>query len=283
MGTRKIHTLTATGISKLRKAGYYSDGGGLYLQVAPGGAKTWLFRYTRQPASGKSTRPEMGLGPVHALTLVQARDKAAICRNQVLNSIDPIVARTAGELAARLKQARTITFSDAAKQYIEMQKAAWKSGKHTDQWRNTIKTYCEPIFGHLATADVNTDLVLQVLDPIWTTKSETASRLRGRIESVLDWAKSKGYRTGDNPAAWRGHLETILPAPGNVKPVKHFPALPFTEMGDFMKGLCVKVTASPLVLWNSAFSQRHALERFAARSGRKSILRGRSGSSRRRG
>ena len=237
MATRRIHALTATGISKVRKSGYYSDGGGLYLQVAPGGAKTWIFRYTRNTADGKTARPEMGLGGIHALTLAQARVKAATYRNQVLSGTDPIAARNEGELAVRLKQARTITFSESAKRYIETQKAAWKNAKHADQWRNTITTYCEPVFGHLAVADVSTDLVLRVLEPMWTTKSETASRLRGRIESLLDWAKSKGYRTGDNPAAWKGHLDTILPAPSKVKPVKHFAALPFSEMSDFMQTL----------------------------------------------
>jgi integrase len=237
MNARKIHTLTATGVAKVRKAGYYSDGGGLYLQVAPTGARTWIFRYSRQTPEGKTVRPEMGLGGLHALTLAQARDRAATCRNQVLSGLDPIAARNAGELSARLQNARTITFSQAAEQYIATQKAGWKSAKHADQWTNTIDTYCEKVFGRLAVADVSTGLVLRVLEPIWTTKSETASRLRGRIQSVLDWAKSKGYRAGDNPAAWKGHLDTILPAPSKVKAVKHFAALPFADMGTFMEAL----------------------------------------------
>jgi integrase len=229
--------LTATGISKTRKVGYHADGGGLYLQVAPTGAKTWIFRFTRRNAEGKGTRREMGLGGLNALTLAQARQKAATCRHQVLNSIDPISARNAGELANRLERARTITFAEAAKQYIASQKAGWKNAKHAEQWTNTIETYCGPVFGRLAVADVSTDLVLRVLEPIWPTKTETASRLRGRIESVLDWAKSKGYRTGDNPAAWKGHLDTVLAQPSKVKEVKHHPALPFAQMGDFLKAL----------------------------------------------
>lgn len=237
MATRKIHTLSATGISKLREAGYYADGGGLYLQVAPGGAKTWIFRFSWKDRDGEVKRREMGLGGLIALTLAQAREKAATCRNQVLNGLDPIATRKAGELAMRLEQAKTITFSEAAKQYIAQNKAGWKNAKHADQWVNTIETYCGPVFGHLAVADVNTALVLRVLEPIWNEKTETASRLRGRIESVLDWAKSKEFRAGDNPAAWRGHLDAVLPSPGKVKQETHFAALPFTEIGDFMKAL----------------------------------------------
>lgn len=237
MATRKIHTLTATAVSKAHKAGYYSDGGGLYLQVAPGGAKTWIFRYSRKTLDGKTARPEMGLGGLHALSLAQARDKARTCRNQVLNGMDPIAARKASELALRLEQARAITFSDAAKQYIELNKSGWKNAKHADQWTNTIAMYCEPVFGHLAVAAIDTALVLRVIEPIWSKKTETASRLRGRIESVLDWAKSKGYRTGDNPAAWKGHLDAILPSPGKVKTVNHFAALPFAQIAEFMKAL----------------------------------------------
>jgi integrase len=237
MATRKIHTLTAVAVSKARKAGYYADGGGLYLQVAPTGAKTWIFRYSRQTPGGKTARPEMGLGGLNALTLAQARERAATCRNQVLNGMDPIAARKAGELAMRLEQAKTITFSAAAKSYIDSQKAGWKNAKHADQWTSTIETYANPVFGNLAVADISTDLVLRAIEPIWTAKNETASRLRGRIESVLDWAKSKGHRAGDNPAAWKGHLDAILPKPSKVQTVTHFPALPFAQMGDFMKAL----------------------------------------------
>ena len=237
MGTRRIHALTATGISKLRKTGYHADGGGLYVQVASSGAKTWVFRYSRKRPDGKTTRPEMGLGGTHALTLAQARDKASTCRNQLANGIDPLTARTAENVATRLRQARTITFADAATQYIATHETSWKSAKHATQWRNTITKYCGPVFGNLAIADVNTDLVLQVLEPIWPTKCETASRLRGRIESVLNWAKSKGYRTGENPAAWKGHLDATLPSTSKVKNVKHLPALPFVEMPKFMSEL----------------------------------------------
>jgi hypothetical protein len=138
--------------------------------------------------------------------------------------------------------------SEAAKQCIESQQAGWKNAKHAAQWTGTIETYCAPVFGNLAVADVTTDLVLRVLETIWVKKCETASRLRGRIASVLDWAKSKGYRTGDNPAAWKGHLDTILPQPGKVKAAKHFAAQPFNKMGDFMQDLRAREGIAPRAL-----------------------------------
>lgn len=236
MGNQNIHKLTATGIAKLKKVAYHSDGGGLYIQVVASGAKTWIFRYTRR-GNDNGTRPEMGLGSAQSLTLAQARVKAAFCRNQLAIGIDPLTARTAGELAARLVQTKTITFSDAATQYIDMHEASWRNAKHVAQWRSTLNRYCGPVFGDIAVADVDRDLVFRVLEPIWSTKSETASRLRGRIESVLGWAKSKGYRTGDNPAAWKGHLDAALPATNKVKQVTHHAALPFSEMGQFITAL----------------------------------------------
>ncbi len=157
--------------------------------------------------------------------------------NSYYAEIDPIDARDAANLRKSLQDARSITFAKCMESYIQAHRSGWKNAKHAEQWTNTIETYCGPVFGAIPVQDVDTALVVKVLDPIWTTKSETASRLRGRIESVLDWARVSGYRQGDNPARWRGHLDNVLAALKKSKRVKHHPALPFDLMGEFMKSL----------------------------------------------
>ena len=179
----------------------------------------------------------MGLGALHTVSLAKARTKAAEARELLLLHIDPVEARNADKARKTLEAARAITFSECAAAYIRSNRADWKNAKHAEQWTNTIKTYCGPIIGKLPVQDVDTALVVKVLEPIWTAKSETASRLRGRIESVLGWATMSGYRTGDNPARWRGHLDNVLPALKKKARVKHHPALPFDQMGEFMESL----------------------------------------------
>jgi integrase len=230
-GSRGIEKLTALEVQRLKAPGYHGDGGGLWLQVSPSGTKSWVFRYTL----GKAR--EMGLGALHTVSLADARIKARACRQQLLEGVDPIEARNAGRLAERAAAAKAIVFQTAGEAYVEAHRAGWKNLKHADQWANTLETYAYPVLGKLPVAAVDTGLVMQVLEPIWRDKTETASRLRGRIECVLDWATVRGYRTGDNPARWRGHLDNLLPKPTKVAKVRNHPALPYAEIGAFMKQL----------------------------------------------
>ncbi len=210
----------------------YPDGGGLYLQVTASGARSWVYRYML------NGRPRyMGLGPLHTITLADARVKATEARRLRLAGVDPINARGDALAEARLEAARSITFKDAAERYMEAHKAGWRNAKHAAQWTSTLETYAYPVFGSLPVQGVDVGLVMRVLEPIWATKTETASRVRGRIESVLDWASARGYRLGENPARWRGHLENLLPRRSRVQKVKHHPALPYGEIGAFMVDL----------------------------------------------
>jgi integrase len=180
---------------------------------------------------------EMGLGPVHAIPLAEARKRAAECRRMRIDGIDPIEARSAERSGKKLETARAMTFDACAAAYIDAHKSAWRNAKHRDQWRNTLSSYASPIFGALPVQAVDVGLVMKALEPIWNSKPETASRLRGRIEAVLDWASVRGYRKGENPARWRGHLDKLLPARSKVRQVEHHAALPYADMPDFMLGL----------------------------------------------
>ena len=226
---RNMHRLSALRVTKLTKPGYYADGGGLSLQVTASNSKSWIFRFM---LDGRAR--EMGLGSLHTIALAEARHKAMICRKQLLEHIDPIESRKAMRDQERLKSSRSMTFSACANAYIEAHRAGWRNAKHVTQWQNTLATYAEPIFGTLPVQEVDIGLVLRALEPIWHTKPETASRLRGRIEAVLDWATVRGLRTGDNPARWRGHLESLLPSRAKLQTVEHHAALPYIEMAAFM-------------------------------------------------
>src|SRR5471032_704672 len=229
---RQIEKLSALGVNKTSKPGYFGDGAGLWLQVSPSGSKSWIFRYTR---AGKQR--EMGLGATHTVTLAEARVKAKECRLKLLDEIDPLEARQVQKQAQALERARAMTFDQCAKAYIETHRSSWKNEKHASQWENTIATYATPIIGSLPVADVDTGLVVKVLSPIWQENTETATRLRGRIESILDWATVSKYRQGENPARWRGHLQNLLANPNKVAKVVHHPALPWQEIGAFMISL----------------------------------------------
>jgi integrase len=228
-------------VGREQRAGRYSDGGGLYLQVSPKKAKdgaeqppakSWIFRYR----VGTRER-EMGLGAFPAVTLKRARDKAAECRLQREAGIDPLETREAARIAAQAEAARVMTFEECAEGYIADNEGAWKNAKHAQQWRNTLKTYVYPVFGKLPVRDVDEPLVLRVLRPIWRDKPETASRVRGRIEVVLDWAKVHKQRTGENPARWRGNLALVLPKQSDIHEVRHHPALPFDRAAEFVSAL----------------------------------------------
>ncbi len=229
---RGSNKLTALAVAKQKTPGRYADGGGLYLQISPTGSKSWLFRYTRQ---GKAR--EMGLGALAVVSLLQAREKAAVARQVIAAGGDPIEVREADQAQAKLEEVRGMTFAQCADAYIQAHSPGWRNPKHAAQWPATLKTYAEPVFGALPVQMVDLALVLKVLEPIWSTKPETASRLRGRIEAVLDWAAVRGYRPPDNPARWKGHLDKLLPPRAKVRKVEHHAALPYGEIGAFMAGL----------------------------------------------
>jgi integrase len=224
--------LTQKRIEKLTRRGRYSDGHQLYLQVQSPTNKSWLFRYT---FDGRERF--MGLGPLHTIGLEEARERARQARKTLLDGADPLAVRAAETVQRALEVARTITFEAAAKAYYESHEASWKNAKHRQQFLNTLKTYVFPKIGKLPVADIDTGLVLKCAEPIWQDKTETANRVRGRIEAVLDWATVRGYRKGDNPARWRGHLSEVLPARGKIQKTRHHAALPIDEVPAFMTAL----------------------------------------------
>jgi len=229
---RLIGKLTTKAVSNKKTSGLYSDGGGLYLRVTTHGGKFWVFRFM---LNGKAR--EMGLGAEHTVTLANARDKAQECRKLLSEGIDPIELRDMDEAQKRLKAARTQTFKACAEAYIDAHKESWRNAKHASQWVNTLATYVYPVFGEIPVQDVDTALIMKVLEPLWKKKAETASRIRGRIEAILDWASVREYRKGDNPARWRGHLENLLPRRSKVQRIEHQPALPYDRIGHFMATL----------------------------------------------
>lgn len=232
MSARVIGKLTALTVEKVKRPGMYGDGGGLYLRVTEDTTKNWVFRFML------NGRPRwMGLGPLHTVSLADARKRAGERRLQRHDGIDPIEARRAERLKAQLEAAKATTFKQCAESYIKAHRVGWRNGKHAAQWEATLATYAEPIIGKLSVQAIDTSLVLKVLEPIWTKKLETAGRVRGRIELVLDWAKARGYRAGENPARWKGHLDHLLPARGKVRKVEHHAALPYGELPVFLVAL----------------------------------------------
>jgi integrase len=229
---RDSNRLTAVKVATIMRPGRYGDGGGLVLQISKWRTKAWLFRYER---AGRER--QMGLGPVSTLSLAEAREKARQARKLLLDGIDPIEARKAARTTGRLEAARGMTFKECAERHISAHEASWRNEKHREQWKSTLARYAYPIIGDLSVAAIDTTLVVKVIEPIWMTKPETAARIRGRVENVLDWATVRGFRAGDNPARWRGHLDKLLPARGRVKPVKHHAALPYAEIPNFMAEL----------------------------------------------
>ena len=209
--------------------GLHAVGGitGLYLQVR-GNAASWILRIT----IGRKRR-DVGLGGFPDVTLAGAREAARVMRDAVRDGRDPVAERK----AKRRALAERLTFAESAKLLIESRRPGWKSAKHADQWTATLDTYAKPIIGDMPVAEVDTPDVLRVLTPLWTEKTETAYRLRGRIEAVLDWATASKHRTGENPARWRGHLDKLLATPSKVRKVKHHAALPYDDLPGFLVDL----------------------------------------------
>jgi integrase len=228
---KKAKELTALEVKNLVEPGLHFVGGvaGLALQVLPSGGRTWVLRIVIG-----AKRRDMGLGGYPDVTLAQAKEDARTARAKVRAGIDPIEEQRAARSALKASQIALLSFKQAAESYIDAHKSGWKNEKHQKQWASTMEAYVYPKIGSVLVRDVELPQVLAVLEPIWKTKTETASRVRGRVESVLDWATARSYRQGLNPARWKGHLDKLLPRPSKVAKVKHHDALPVSDVGAFM-------------------------------------------------
>lgn len=226
--SRSASRLTAVQVKNASKPGLLADGNGLYLQVAKGGSKSWIYAYARN-----GHRRNVGLGGVAAVTLAKAREKAAAMRALLAEGKDPLAERRAERLAA----AGVKTFRQCAEEYIDAHQPGWRNLKHRQQWASSLKNYVYPVIGDLPVNQVDDRHVLKILQPIWLKKTETAKRVQGRMENILDYAKATKQRTGDNPARWRAHLDQILVCPSKVQRVRHHPALPYAELPAFMAAL----------------------------------------------
>jgi integrase len=224
--------LTVREVARLSHVGQRRVSKNLYLQVTPTGTKSWLFRYTRG-----GVHHWLGLGSIDLLSLADARARAVAYRRLLLDGKDPLEERRAGRVQAVRAATRGMPFATCAERYIAAHAASWKNGKHRAQWTATLATYASPVIGELPVAAVDTDTIMKILEPIWTTKTATAARVRGRIEAVLDWAAARGYRAGENPARWRGHLDKLLAKRAKIAPTKHHSALPYAEIPAFMAEL----------------------------------------------
>jgi integrase len=227
--TRTLNRLSVAKVKGAKNPGMYADGGSLYLRVAKGGSKQWIFRYV---TDGRMR--DMGIGPAHTLTLAEAREKARDARKLRLEGLDPIVAKHAQRAAQRATDAKAMTFRQCAEQFIREHEKKWTNAKHRHDWIASLAAYVYPVIGNMPVASVDTPLVLKVIKPLWERAPVTAGRVRGRIESVLGWATVHHYRTGDNPARWTGHLEHALPSRSEISAVKHHVAMPFDQVPAFM-------------------------------------------------
>lgn len=231
---RRVGKLTIAIIDRLSKPGLYGDGGNLYLKIGESGSRSWVVRFK---IDGRSRK--LGLGPLSLIDLATAREKAVDACRVLLSGHDPIEVKHAADTAAKLAYANSQTFDQCAAAYIEAHRAGWKNAKHAAQWAATIKTYASPHFGALPVKDIDTAMVMRALKPIWIKKTETATRVGGRIKKIMSWAEALGYRAegSKNPAQWTGHLDQLLPARNKVSKVKHHAALPYDDLPDFMVAL----------------------------------------------
>lgn len=226
--------LNPLAVKRLSSPGLHAVGGaaGLLLRISETGARYWILRTT---VGGR--RRDIGIGPYPEISLAEARAQASEMRLQARNGIDPIAERQAARHALRSAQAKALTFDQAKSRYLKNKRGEFRNPKHAKQWQTTLETYASPVLGSLPVDRIELGHVLQVLEPIWRDKTETASRLRGRIERVMDYATVSGYRSGENPARWKGNLDAILPGPGKLKRVQHHRALPWRDMPGFMTTL----------------------------------------------
>jgi integrase len=227
-----MYRLTDRKVQTAKRPGLYADGGSLYLRVAEGGSKQWVFRYV---TNGRLR--DMGMGSVNTLSLAEVREKAREARKLRLEGKDPIDERRAQRAGALAAAAKVKTFKQCAEEFMHDNAAKWSNARHGQQWRNTLETYVYPVLGDLPVATIDTPLVLKVIKPLWQRAPVTASRVRGRIEQVLGWATVHHYRSGDNPARWKGHLQHALPATSQTTDVEHHSALAYTEAPAFFAKL----------------------------------------------
>jgi integrase len=230
--SKQLHKLSARSVATLTKPGRHSDGGGLYLNITATGARSWVFMWK---VAGK--RREMGLGSLRDVPLAKARERAADARQKLADGLDPIAVRD---------KPKVMTFGEAADALIESMSSSWSSNKHRAQWRMTLAVYCEPLRSK-PVAEIGAEDVLKILQPLWATKPETASRLRGRIERVLDFARARGQRSGENPARWRGNLDALLPKRAKLMR-GHHKAMPFDDLPAFMASLREREGIAPRAL-----------------------------------
>ena len=227
---RPMHKLSQVQIGRaMKRRCTLNDGGGLYFVSRPPNGASWIFRFSRH---GKDRW--MGVGQYPTVTLSDARARATEARRLLVDNVDPIEHRQEERAQTKLQRARQMTFAQCGSLYITSHKTAWRNRKHIAQWEATLKTYAYPLMGNLPVAAVDTSLVMKVLQPIWSVKPETASRLRGRLEAILNWATVSEFRTGLNPARWRGHLDHLLPARSKIAKVEHHAALPYADVPDLM-------------------------------------------------
>jgi integrase len=228
---RQINRLTDLHVKRAKRVGLHHDGLGLYLKVDAGGSKAWVFRYR----VGARLR-DHGLGPVHTITLAEAREKATACRKLRLDGLDPIAEKRAKKAAEQIAAGRAVTFAECVDRYLKSHADGWRR-QTVEAWTQSLRDYVTPVLGALPVSAIETPEVLRVLEPAWKSVPVTASRVRGRIEAVLDYAKVHGLRTGENPARWKGHLDHVLTEISEVSPVEHHPALPYKNMPALMAAI----------------------------------------------
>jgi integrase len=241
--SRRVERLTTRRVNAIKKPGRHADGGNLYLQVSETGVKSWLLRYSRH-----GRERWLGLGPVHTFSLAEARERAREARQQLKDGVDPLLHRREKHAAQALEESRHITFEDAARAYFKQNESRWANRKHRSNFITSLERFAFPVVGRLRVSDIETGHVLRVLEPIWATKNETASKLRQRVQAVLDWATVRGHRIGENPARWRGHLENVLPPPAQVQRTVHHPAMKFEDLPGFMPELRARHGIAPRAL-----------------------------------
>ena len=231
---KKVKEMSALEVGRLEAKGFYAVGGvpGLHLQVTGPGARSWVLR-----TKVGNRRPDIGLGGFPGVTLADARAAARKAKQSIWEGVDPVEQRKTARALLIAESAKRVTFEWCASEYINAHKAGWRNAKHGDQWTNTMRDYVSPVIGKVVVSEVSREHVVRILQPIWLEKNQTASRIRGRIEAILDWAKAHGYRGGDNPAAWKGNLDTTLAKPSKVQKVKSYPAVQVKKMGAFMQAL----------------------------------------------
>lgn len=234
---KRAKELSNLAVKRLTKKGLHAVGGvdGLHLQINENGAKSWILRIRVN-----NKRRDIGLGSFPTISLSEARENARRIRQDVRQGIDPVQERKEKRNALQASRAAEITFEMASTQFIAVKSTEWKGEKQKQVWENSLLEYAYPLIGKLQVKDIELSHIVKILEPIWQDKTETAVRLRGRIENILDWATVRKYRTGDNPARWKGHLDKILPNPEKFRKKAHFPALPLNQIKDFMTSLYTK-------------------------------------------